>query len=63
MPGETHSYHLTLKFLETYSDQNSNQGKTFTGKIQVTTGDDTTNEYYYNSANPSGTTEEPSSNS
>ena len=30
-----HSYTLTLTFLETHSNQNSNQGKTFTGKVQI----------------------------
>lgn len=53
-PGETHTYSLTVKFKETGSDQNANQGKAFTGKIEVSTGD------YYNDANQSGTTTAPS---
>ena len=53
-PGETHTYSLTVNFKETGSDQNTNQGKAFTGKIEVSTGD------YYNNANQSGTTTAPS---
>lgn len=53
-PGETHTYSLTVNFKETGSDQNANQGKSFTGKIEVSTGD------YYNDANQSGTTTAPS---
>ena len=53
-PGETHTYSLTVKFKETGSDQNANQSKSFTGKIEVSTGD------YYNDANQSGTTTAPS---
>ena len=53
-PGETHTYSLTVNFKETGSDQNANQGKAFTGKIEVSTGD------YYNDANQSGTTTAPS---
>ena len=53
-PGETHSYSLIVTFKETGSDQNANQGKAFTGKIEVSTGD------YYNDANQSGTTTAPS---
>lgn len=34
-PTETHEYQLTVKFKETGSDQNSNQGKKFYGKIVV----------------------------
>ena len=33
--GDTHSYTLTITFLETHSNQNSNQGKTFSGKVQI----------------------------
>jgi len=55
-PGETHTYSLTVKFKETGLDQNANQGKTFNGKIEVTTGDTDT---YYNDANKSGTTTKP----
>lgn len=53
-PGETHTYSLTVNFKETGSDQNANQGKAFTGKIEVSTGD------YYNNANQSGTATAPS---
>ena len=58
-PGETHTYKLTVTFKETYSDQNSNQEKTFNGTIQVNTGD--ADEIYFNSTYPSGTTTKPSS--
>ena len=34
-PTETHTYTLYVEFKETGSDQNSNQGKKFAGKIQV----------------------------
>lgn len=34
--GGTHSYTLTINFIETNYDQNSNQGKDFIGKLQVT---------------------------
>ena len=30
-----HNYTLTITFLETHSNQNSNQGKTFSGKVQI----------------------------
>ncbi len=56
-PGETHTYSLTVKFKETGSDQNANQSKSFTGKIEVFTGDN--GETYYNDANKSGTSEKP----
>ncbi len=59
-PGEKHNYTLTLKFKETGSDQNSNQDKSFTGKIEVTTTDETGNDIYYNASNPSGTSSKPS---
>ena len=52
-----HEYTLTVKFKETGIDQNSNQGKSFTGKIEVFTGDN--GETYYNDANKSGTSEKP----
>lgn len=52
-----HEYTLTVKFKETGIDQNSNQGKAFTGKIEVFTGDN--GETYYNDANKSGTSEKP----
>lgn len=57
-PKETHTYRLSVKFKETGSNQNANQGKSFTGKIQVTTGDD--QETYYNDQNKEGTSEKPS---
>ena len=59
-PGETHKYTLKVTFKETYSDQSSNQNKSFSGKINVTTGDAEGNTYY-NASNPSGTTTKPSS--
>lgn len=34
-PSDTHTYTLYVEFKETGSDQNSNQGKTFQGKIEV----------------------------
>ena len=34
---DTHTYTLSVKFKETGSNQNSNQGKSFYGRIQVTT--------------------------
>ena len=34
-PGDSHSYDLTVTFKETGSNQNSNQGKHFYGKIEV----------------------------
>lgn len=55
-PGETHTYTLTVTFKETGVDQNSNQGKNFVGRIQVNTGD---TETYYNDANKSGTSTQP----
>ncbi len=57
MPNETHEYTLTLHYKETGSEQNSDQGKSFTGKVNISTGD---NEYYYNASNKTGTTEKPS---
>ena len=54
-PGETHTYTLTVRFRETGSDQNSNQGKSFVGKIEVATGEGS----YYNADNPSGTDTAP----
>ncbi len=57
-PSETHTYQLKLHFKETGSEQNSNQGKSFTGRIQVSTAD--SGETYYNASNTSGTTEKPS---
>lgn len=46
-PGETHTYKLQLHFKETGADQNSNQGKEFIGKIEVSTSD---NAYYTDQA-------------
>lgn len=60
-PGETHTYNLTLKFKETGSDQNSNQGKKFSGEIEVTTSDESGNSLYYNNENSAGTSTMPSS--
>ena len=58
-PGETHTYKFKVTFKETYSDQSTNQGKSFGGKINVTTGD--TGTTYYNNEHPTGTTTKPSS--
>lgn len=60
-PGATHTYKLSLKLKETGSDQNSLQGKSFSGKIEVTTNDTSGSSVYYNSAHPSGTTTKPTS--
>ncbi len=57
-PGETHTYTFSVAFKETYSNQDSNQGKSFSAKLNVITGTGTT---YYNASNTSGTTTEPSS--
>lgn len=57
-PGETHTYSLKVLFKETGVDQNTNQGKSFVGKIQVSTSDD--EEMYYTDKNQEGTTEKPS---
>lgn len=57
--GETHTYEMQVHFKETATDQNSNQGKTFAGKIKVTTNNSDTT--YYNSENPNGTTTQPTS--
>ncbi len=54
MPGETHSYTLTMIFRETGSEQNSNQDVSFSGKINVATDTD----LKYNSSYPSGTSSE-----
>ena len=61
MPGETHQYTFTIKFKETGSDQNSNQGKNFEGTLEIVTSDENSSETYYNNENPSGTTDKPSS--
>ena len=55
-PTETHKYTLIIKFKETGLDQNSNQNKLFSAKINITNGP---NETYYNDANKSGTTIKP----
>ncbi len=34
-PGDSHVYTLTIKFIETQSNQDYNKGKTFSGKIQL----------------------------
>ncbi len=60
-PEETHTYTLILKFKENGSDQNSLQGKSFYGKIEVTTTDESGSALYYNNSNPSGTSSMPSS--
>ncbi len=57
-PNETHTYKFKVTFKETYSDQSTNQGASFEGKLNVVTGEGTT---YYNASNPSGTTTQPSS--
>ena len=56
-PGESQTCTLKVLFRETGSTQDSNQGKSFTGKIKVTTGDSA----YYNNSNTSGTNTQPSS--
>lgn len=57
--GDTHTYEMQVHFKETATDQNSNQGRTFIGKIEVaTSGSDTT---YYNSENTDGTATKPTS--
>lgn len=57
--GDIHHYKMKVQFQETYTDQNSNQGKSFSGVINVkTSGSDTR---YYNSENPNGTATKPTS--
>ena len=63
MPGETHSYQFLVRFKETGTSQNDNQGKTFKGHLEVTTGDENGSSMYYNASHSTGTTEEPSSES
>ena len=63
MPGETHNYTFIIRFKETGSDQNSNQGKTFKGHLEVTTGDKDGSTLYYNNENSTGTSEMPTSQS
>ena len=60
---ETHEYTLTLHFKETGSDQNSDQGKSFSGKVEVQVGTNNTTEssLYYDYSNSTGTTSAPSS--
>ncbi len=57
--GDTHTYTMQVHFLETASNQNSNQGKSFVGKIEVTTSG--SGDIYYNDQNQSGTTTAPTS--
>ena len=57
--AETNTYSLLFKFKETGADQNAQQGKNFTGLIQVAVDGGTT--VYYNNDNPSGTTSMPAS--
>ena len=63
MPGETHSYQFLVRFKETGSDQNSNQGKSFKGHLEVTTGDENGASMYYNNEHSTGTSEMPTSQS
>ncbi len=62
-PGETHTYTFIIRFKETGSDQNSNQGKEFNGHLEVTTGDKDGSTLYYNNENSTGTSEMPTSQS
>ena len=39
-PGETHTYTVTVSFIETYSNQNYNQGKSFRGTLNISEGAD-----------------------
>lgn len=57
--GDTHTYTMRVHFKETAADQNSNQGRTFVGKIEVSTGG--TDSLYYNDLNKSGTSSRPTS--
>ena len=57
----THKYRFTIRFREMGSDQNSNQGRSFVGHLEVTTNGGEGGSLYYNSANPSGTVDQPSS--
>ena len=60
---ETHNYTLELHFKETGSNQNSDQGKSFKGKVEVQVGTNNTTEsnLYYDYSNSTGTTSAPSS--
>ena len=57
--GAKHTYTLTVKFIETASDQNTNQGKSFAGKIEVRTGSTSEGELYYTDKASSGQTTVP----
>ena len=58
--GATHTYTYYVRFKETGSDQNSNQGKKFTGRLQVSAGNTAgQNTIYYNDDNKSGTNKPP----
>ncbi len=56
--GVTQTCTLTLHFRETASNQNSNQGKSFSGKLQLSA-DSTGNSVYYTDSARSGTTTRP----
>lgn len=60
-PGATHNYTLTVRLKETGSNQDTLQGKEFSGKIEVTTEDESGSTMYYNASNPSGTSSMPAS--
>lgn len=57
--AQTHTYKMQMHFKETATNQNSNQGATFAGKIEVKIGDEDT--MYFTSSNPTGTTTQPTS--
>lgn len=59
----THTYQMQMHFKETGTNQNSNQGKSFTGKVEVklNDGDNYSDTKYYTSSAPQGTTTEPTS--
>ena len=54
--GESKTMTYTLTFAETGADQNAQQSATIAGVVKCSTAASTV---YYNSANPSGTTEKP----
>ena len=58
--GATHTYTMQLHFKETGNNQNSNQGKNFSGVVQVATTDAVDSDLYYTDHAPSGTTDLPS---
>ena len=63
--GDVHTYTMYVVFKETGSNQNVNQGRAFTGKIEVVTdaagnaADSNRSTTYYNNGNQSGTATEP----